>query len=79
MADKIRLGFIGCGGVQQRHLEAIAGIEEAEIAAVCDLKEDLVRETASKYSAKPFTDHKQMLADEMLGKELLKEVLEKKL
>ena len=27
MADKVRLGFIGCGGVQQKHLEAIAQIE----------------------------------------------------
>ncbi|MEW6357185.1 MAG: Gfo/Idh/MocA family oxidoreductase [Planctomycetota bacterium] len=63
MADKVRLGFIGCGGVQQKHLEALAKIEDAAISAVCDLKADLVQETAKKYNAKPFTDHKQMLAD----------------
>ncbi|NOZ24044.1 MAG: Gfo/Idh/MocA family oxidoreductase [Planctomycetes bacterium] len=63
MADKVRLGFIGCGGVQQMHLEGVARIEEADITAVCDLKQDLAQETGAKYNAKPFTDHKQMLAD----------------
>jgi len=65
MADEVKIGFIGCGGVQQKHMAAIAGIEGAKMVAFCDLKAELAGELAEKYGGKPFTDHKEMLKEEL--------------
>ena len=35
-----RVALIGCGAVSQVHIKAIAGMEDAELAAVCDIIEE---------------------------------------
>ena len=41
MANKVRLGIIGAGGMATHiHVPSISEIEEAEIVAICDLYED---------------------------------------
>lgn len=37
MTEKIKLGFIGCGGMASTHMKAIAPREDAEIVAFCDI------------------------------------------
>lgn len=37
MAGRVRTGIIGCGGIAQRHADALSGLPEAEFAACCDL------------------------------------------
>jgi len=65
MAEKVKLGFIGCGGVQQKHMEDIALIEDATMTAFCDLNEELAQQSAKQYGGKAFTDYKALLEEEL--------------
>lgn len=46
MADKIRVGLIGCGGISKSHLPHLSKSEDVELAAFCDV----VVERAQKHS-----------------------------
>jgi myo-inositol 2-dehydrogenase/D-chiro-inositol 1-dehydrogenase len=61
--DRVRLGFIGCGGIAQEHFKGIAQLPEAEMVAFCDLRGEVAEETAAKYGGRSFTDHAAMLAE----------------
>ena len=67
---KVRVGFIGVGGVAQIHLASIAKIEDAEIVAVCDISEENARTQGEAYHAAIYTE-----LDEMLEKEQLDAVI----
>lgn len=59
---KLRIGVIGCGSIaQHRHLLEYASNKEVELVAVCDIVEDRVKEVASKYNAKAYTDYKELI------------------
>ena len=55
--------LIGCGFFAQNHLHAWAGIEGAEIVAVCDLDRDRAEAAAARFGAQAFTDAEAMLAE----------------
>ena len=38
LADKVRLGVIGCGGMGGRHIEALAVNEQCSLIALCDVE-----------------------------------------
>lgn len=67
--DKIRIGFIGCGGIAHLHMERLDKIEEAEVVALADTNPSMMEtfvERAQKFSSKlknaqKFTDYKEML------------------
>jgi virulence factor len=61
--DKVKVGMIGAGGrARYAHYPSLAEMCDVEMAAVCELKEDLLKTTAEKYGIKErFTDYKQML------------------
>ncbi|WP_409292787.1 Gfo/Idh/MocA family protein [Peribacillus sp. SCS-37] len=63
---KIRVGFIGAGGIAQAHLSNIFRNEFAEIAAVCDLSPERAHEAARKYRVPFYTDSDDMLESEDL-------------
>jgi len=49
-ADKVRIGFIGAGGMANYvHYPSLASFEDVEIAAVCDLNSERLNATADKY------------------------------
>ncbi|HPT79227.1 MAG TPA: Gfo/Idh/MocA family oxidoreductase [Candidatus Atribacteria bacterium] len=51
--DKIRIGIIGAGNIAQNaHIPAYLKMPDAELTAVCDLKESRAREVAEKYGIK---------------------------
>ena len=64
--EKVRFGIIGIGNMGTGHVESIAGghIENAVLAAVCDLKEDRLAYVTEKYGTDiaTYTDYKEMLA-----------------
>ncbi len=63
---KIRVAVIGCGNISVMHLDSASGLGQAELAAVCDIKEERARSAGEKYSVKAYTDYKEMLALEKL-------------
>ncbi|MEK3914352.1 Gfo/Idh/MocA family protein [Paenibacillus sp. FSL H7-0331] len=60
---KIRIGVIGVGIIGKAHLDNYAGIEGAEVVAICDINEREALQVAEKYGiAHVYTDYKQLLA-----------------
>ena len=67
MANQLRIGFAGCGGVaRQHHAPAFASVEGIEIVAACDLEIERAQALAEPYGASTYTDVHKMLAEENL-------------
>jgi len=66
VADKVRIGCIGCGGNARGHMKRLVELEDADLVAVCDLVQDLADSTAKEVGAKPYTDMNEMLDKEEL-------------
>ncbi len=63
MAEKVKIGFIGAGGMANAvHYPSLAKMEDVEIVGICDLDEKRLNETAEKYKIRNrFTDYKEMI------------------
>lgn len=64
--NKFKVGVIGCGNISVMHLDSIKALDMCELVSVCDIKDDVVIETAKKYGAKPYTDYMEMFNNEKL-------------
>lgn len=66
--NDLNVGVVGCGLISQlRHIPAYKKMKGVEVRAVCDLNEDLARETAKKFNVHNFyTETSKMFADEDL-------------
>jgi len=65
--EKARVGFIGCGGIAQYHFKHFEQMQDkAQIVACCDLLEDRRTRTAERFSCTPYSDYREMLAQEQL-------------
>jgi len=66
--NKVKVGIVGTGGIAQLvHIPALKRIKEAELVAICDLHEDVVKEVARKYGVKKwYTDYMEMFEREKL-------------
>ena len=66
----LKVGIIGCGGIaNQKHLPALAGIEEVEVVAFCDIVEEraiLSKNTYGTSDGRVYSDYKEMLEKEDL-------------
>src|SRR5438093_88138 len=63
--QEFRVGLIGCGGIANRHATILAGLQNVELAAFCDIEGSRAAQYAQKYAAgKPpvFTDYHEMFA-----------------
>lgn len=65
--EKMRAAVIGCGSLGRRHTEMLGQIEEAEMVAFCDIKEEaaqaLCEEAGGEYAT---TDADRIFADESI-------------
>lgn len=62
--DKLRIGVIGLGWFGEIHCEALIGIPNIELAALCTRNQTRLGEMASKFGVqKTYTDYQDMLAD----------------
>jgi len=62
----VRIGFIGAGGIARHHMETLAKIDKAEIAAIADVRKEAACEASSKYGGAVYTDYSRMLEKENL-------------
>jgi len=63
MADKVRLGFVGCGDIAEAHMKALAKNLHAETVAFCDIRLKRAEEVSNQYGpahALAFDDAKVM-------------------
>jgi len=67
MSERIRTGFIGCGGNASSHIGRVLQIPEAEIVALCDPSGDSLAKAKERNAGArdlpEFSDYRQMLAD----------------
>jgi predicted dehydrogenase len=69
MARKIRLGFIGTGGIAKNaHMTSLKNIEDIELVAVSDINRETAQAASDMFEGKPkvYTDYKEMLKNEKL-------------
>ena len=60
---KVRIGFVGCGGIAEAHMKGLVKREDVEITAFCDVNEERAGRMAERYGAKGarvFADAKEM-------------------
>jgi UDP-N-acetyl-2-amino-2-deoxyglucuronate dehydrogenase len=58
---KYRVGIIGCGNIFPMHAVSVSKLQNAELAAVCDTKEERAREKAKEFNCEYYTDYKEMI------------------
>lgn len=63
---RVRVGFIGCGGIAQLHAERLVKMEDVELAAHSDTVHSRAQAFAEGYGGRAYSDHKQMLEKEEL-------------
>lgn len=64
--DKVKLGFIGAGGIAHRHFDVLATMQDVVITAIADPDPVRAQEAAARLNATPYADHQTMLAGEDL-------------
>lgn len=58
---EIKIGFIGCGGNANGHMNQLAGMEGANVVAVCDVQPERAQSAAEKHDADAYTAHEALL------------------
>jgi len=66
MAKEYGMGIVGAGMIGGFHAEAIAGLPNAKLVAVCEQVEDRARSFADKHGCKAYTELKDFLADDAI-------------
>lgn len=67
MADPVRVGFIGCGGVAREYLTRLDNLaDQARVVAFCDLDPTRARELGAGRDARVYADYRTMLEVERL-------------
>lgn len=66
MAEKLKIGVIGTGGIAQyAHLPGYASLpDECEVVAVCDVNPESAKATAEKFGVpRTYTEYRELLSD----------------
>ena len=64
--SKIKIGFIGCGGIAQAHLKVLSNIPEVTLKAFCDVDIKRAEECAKKYGGNFYSQVEEMVEKEKL-------------
>ncbi len=63
--ERVRVGIIGCGGIGRHHARYLREISGAEIAAVADINDNLLKSYAEEFKVgKAYCDYGEMLSSE---------------
>ena len=65
--DKVKLGFIGVGGIAGAHLNILAKMDDVELTTMCDINPDTLSKRCETYNvSSSYTNFKEMLEKEDL-------------
>lgn len=59
-----RIGFVGAGGIAQRHLDILGGFEDVQLVAFSDPDFERANQTALRFGAQAFPGHQEMLSSQ---------------
>ncbi|WP_105616151.1 Gfo/Idh/MocA family protein [Vallitalea okinawensis] len=57
------IGLIGCGAISNTHLKAIEDSINGKLVALCDIKEDKVKNLANQYKCKAYKNFNELVKD----------------
>jgi len=57
----MRISVIGCGGITGHHIKNLAGIEDVELNAFCDVVKEKAESKSREYGGKAYEDFREML------------------
>lgn len=63
---KIKIGIVGLGGISYKHIHELLACPEAEIAAICDINPEKIKEKNELIGLSPekcYTDYRDLIAD----------------
>jgi myo-inositol 2-dehydrogenase/D-chiro-inositol 1-dehydrogenase len=60
MDEKVRIGFVGCGGIAEAHWNALSKLPEAEIVAFYDIDERKARAAAERFKGHAYRSVEEM-------------------
>jgi len=63
MAQPLRLGFVGAGGMAKAHTDALRSMPDVEIAAFTDVRKPAAETIAAQFGAQVFDTPKDLVAD----------------
>jgi len=63
---KVRVGFVGAGGIANVHLQHISKNEMAEVTVICDIYEETALQKAKEYGGTAYTNVDDMFEKEQL-------------
>ena len=58
---KIRIGILGCNYMGKMHADCYRTLENVEVAAVADIREEVAQSVAKECGAKVFTDAMELI------------------
>lgn len=61
MLERVKIGFIGCGGNARGHMKRLQELPEARLVGVCDVVEELAQKAAVETGAEGYADHRRLL------------------
>lgn len=64
--EKTRIGFIGAGGIAQRHLDILTGFDDVSLVVFADPDFERAEQAAKRFGARAFDSHVAMLESERL-------------
>ncbi|MDC3418033.1 Gfo/Idh/MocA family protein [Aquibacillus salsiterrae] len=64
--NKVKVGFVGVGGIAAEHLKNIAQNQDADIVAVCDIVSESATKSGAQYDCQWYTDVDEMFHNEEL-------------
>ena len=64
MKKRFNFALIGCGRIASRHAQILHGMDDVNLVAVADIREERAREYAEKYGAVSYADYHEMLERE---------------
>ena len=66
--EKVKLGFIGTGGMAGAHMRNLKdNFEDVEFCAMCDISEDRAKGRAEEYGGNAYSDFREMYDKEDLN------------
>jgi len=66
MPAKVKVGFIGTGGIAGNHLSNLKGFDDVEFAAMCDVQKERAESRAKDFGGNAYTNYQEMLDKEQL-------------
>ena len=59
--EKIRIGVVGMGGMGYAHAKSVVSLEETELTCVCDVEEEVAKESGDEFEVEYFTDYIKLI------------------